>query len=647
MATPIVNDQNSGGGGGGNWGTGGQGGHGWLNDPNPCPPLATGSQTGGYGGTGVNSATRLLMGSGAGAGSRNNAGPADAGDGGGMILFRLGAATGSASLTARGTRPTSSANDGNGGGGAGGAIVVVAATGTLNGLSTNVSGGQGGYANLNSPPAPDVPPGKAGSHHGPGGGGGGGQIRLSGAPVGPATTSVAGGASGLTNTCPGDNTTQAYGATAGGNGDLVTNWTLGSIVGVQLCTVVTRASLLGLSWDSSGRVEFATGSQRRTRGFNVYGSDSPAGPAGAPLNGELVRAERPDTSEPTLYRTDVGAAPRYLWIEEVETTGGSRFLGPYDREDEALSRAFESVRLRVLAASDRRDETRRERAVAARAGVLGPGAARSSARGASSPGLRREAPAAVARALRIEVASAGVVRVPLADLQAQGLPPGALAWRGARLSHLGRSVPYRLESGDLVFQAEAFSTDYTDHASYVLSWGLLAPAPRVPLTRSELPRRSGFVRVEENRFYAPYLPRDTDPWIWDVAVAGWGGGPWTFDLPGLQAQTASVPLRLRVVGGTAHHHRVQAVVNGVAAGEVEIDGIATAVLEGTLPAGVLRDAGNTLELGYESSGPEEGLGILYLDALDLGVAVAPSATPYSRCESFPTTRSSRRVPSTT
>ena len=199
----------------------------------------------------------------------------------------------------------------------------------------------------------------------------------------------------------------------------------------------------------------------------------------------------PTRASPRSIAPTWARPPRYLWIEEVETTGGSRFLGPYDREDDALPRAFEDVRRRVLAASDRRDETRRERAVAARAGVLGPGAARSSARGAASPGLRREAPAAVARALRIEVASAGVVRLPLADLQAQGLPPGALAWRGARLSLLGRSVPYRLESGDLVFQAEAFSTDYTDHASYVLSWGLLAPPPRVPLTRSELPRRSG------------------------------------------------------------------------------------------------------------------------------------------------------------
>src|SRR6185436_8782688 len=105
---PTANDQNTGGGGGGNWGTGGQGGHGWLNDNNPCPPVTTGSQTGGYGGSAVNDATRLFVGSGAGAGSRNNAGPSGAGTGGGMILFRIGAATGSATLNARGTRPPSS-----------------------------------------------------------------------------------------------------------------------------------------------------------------------------------------------------------------------------------------------------------------------------------------------------------------------------------------------------------------------------------------------------------------------------------------------------------------------------------------------------------------------------------------------------------
>jgi hypothetical protein len=619
------NDQNTGGGGGANWGSGGQGGHGWLNNPSPCPPISDGSQTGGRGGTGVTDATRLLLGGGGGAGSRNNPGPSHGAAGGGMILFRVGAVSGSATLTARGTRPLSSANDGGGGGGAGGAIVVVAATGNLDGLSADASGGQGGYTNLNSPPAPDPPPGKSGSHHGPGGGGGGGVIRLSSAPVAPATTSVAGGASGLTNTCPGDNVTQAYGATGGAAGDVVTSWTLSDLAGVQLCTLLTRATVVGLSADGSGRVELAVGSRRRTRGFNVYGSETAAGPEGGPLNGELILAGTHDSSTPSLYRADVGGPlPRFLWIEEVETSGRSRFLGPYDREDETLERAFEDLRGRVLRAGERSEEARRERA----SGMMGgrSPAGRSPRSGATRPlpTLRNGAPTLGLRALRIEVDRAGTVRLPLADLQGHGMPAGALGARTLRLSRLGRTVPFSVEAEALVFQAEPLATDFTDKAPYVLAWGLLAPPLRVALSRSELERLPGHVRIEENRYYAPYLPPDTDPWIWDLAFAGWGGGPWSFDLPGLLPAASGVPLRLRVVGGTNHHHRVQALVNGALAAEAEWDGVRPALLEGALAAGVLKESGNILELAYEASGPEEeGLGILYLDALDVGAAAAP------------------------
>ncbi len=611
-----ANDQNSGGGGGANYGSGGQGGHGWLNDPGTCPPITTGSQTGGEGGTGVASTTRLIFGGGGGAGSRNNPGPSSAGNGGGMILFRVGAVSGAATLTARGLRPLSSANDGGGGGGAGGTVVVVAATGNLNGLSTNTSGGQGGYANLNAPPAPDAPPAKAGSHHGPGGGGGGGAVRLSAAPVAPATTNVAGGPSGLTNTCPGDNTTQAYGATGGAAGDLLTSYTLASLVGVQLCTLATRATILGLSADASGRVEFATGSERRTRGFNLYGSESPRGPEGDPLLSEPLPAARANTSEPALYRADLGSVPRYLWIEEIETTGLSRFLGPYDREDEGLERAFEDVRARLLGAQRKREGVRRDqmRPTASSAPIVAP---------RPSPARTLSGPGGPVRALRVEVATAGTVRLPVSELVGLGMPEGALSARTLRLTHLGRAVPFRIEAGELVFLAGAFSTDYTDRSSYVLAWGLVARQPGVSFTRSELPRRSGFVRVEENRYYAPYLPGGADPWIWDVAFAGWGGGPWTFDLPNLLPQASSAPLRLRVVGGTAHRHRVRALVNGAFAGEVEWEGEEPALLEGAAPAGSLRERGNTLELQYEAAGDDEALGLVYLDALDLGVALAP------------------------
>ena len=619
----AANDRNTGGGGGANWGNGGQGGHGWLQ--NDCPP-STGSQTGGYGGTGLQDATRLTLGSGAGAGTRNNPGPSDAGYGGGMILIRTGAVSGTGTLLARGTRPLSSANDGAGGGGAGGAIVVIATTGTLTGLTADASGGQGGYANLASPPAPDAPPATSGSHHGPGGGGGGGVVRLSSAAT---ATSVVGGASGLTNTCSGDSTTQAYGATGGGNGNVATSWTLANLEGVRLCSLATRATVIGLSADGSGRIEFATGSQRRTRGFNVYGSDDPIGPGGAPLNAELVAATTPDSSEPALYRTDVAEVPRYLWIEEVETTGQSRFLGPFDRDDEGRARAFEEVRLRLEEAGIRAAERRERRAarLLARARAVGSSSTGGSASNVPKLRVRQGATAStVVDALKIEVEEAGVVRLPVSDLERQGMPAGALHSRRITLTHFGRSVPFRVESGEITFSVEPRPTDYTEGGVYVLAWGIAPPRPPAKLTRSELERRPGFVRVEENVFYAPYLPRNTDPWIWGLASSGWSGGPWSFDLPGLVVGPAAVPVRLRVVGGMNQHHRVQALVNGALAGSVEWDGIAPVVLEGILPAGALRETGNTVDLVYEGSGGEaEGFGIVYLDALDLGVTVAPAS----------------------
>src|SRR5262249_19055475 len=113
--------------------------------------------------------------------------------------------------------------------------------------------------------------------------------------------------------------------------------------------------------------------------------------------------------------------------------------------------------------------------------------------------------------LSLVVSHAGPVVVPLADLVAAGLPAAGAARRDLlRLSHLGRPVPFQVALGDggalsLRFQAEAMSTDYTDENVYVLTWNRgLPPAPSVALTRSGFPRVPGYVRVEQNVFYAGF-----------------------------------------------------------------------------------------------------------------------------------------------
>jgi Secretion system C-terminal sorting domain len=216
---PSGNQYNSGGGGGGNGGAGGQGGSGW--------PSTTGDVTtypfGGYGGAvfAQKSLQRITMGGGGGAGTANNSSTSNesncsGGPGGGIIIARAKSYSGNGSLDAGGgnapgvtTTYSTAQTDAAGGGGAGGSIIVITtqagATG-LGSISASASGGDGGSMTTYY-------------NHGPGGGGGGGIIYTSGTL---SSTSVSGGANGLTRsgstTGPIDN---SYGSAPGSNGNVV------------------------------------------------------------------------------------------------------------------------------------------------------------------------------------------------------------------------------------------------------------------------------------------------------------------------------------------------------------------------------------------------------------------------------------------
>jgi uncharacterized repeat protein (TIGR01451 family) len=213
---PAGNDYNSGGGAGGNGGTGGQGGYGWNS------MAATNSTDGGFGGVAFPASTSaLVMGGGGGAGTVNNgsyyisstSNNADCGTnctgifssggyGGGIAIIHAGSVAGTGTITSNGEATLNTLNDSTGGGGAGGSILVFTNSGGLSGLSVAANGGNGGNAWLI-----EAPGGFPGQRHGPGGGGGGGVIFLSGTP---ASSSVAGGSNGYTDTVQ-----DSYGATPG------------------------------------------------------------------------------------------------------------------------------------------------------------------------------------------------------------------------------------------------------------------------------------------------------------------------------------------------------------------------------------------------------------------------------------------------
>jgi peptidase C25-like protein len=617
------NDENSGGGGGANAGDGGTGGNSWTSN----------LPRGGIGGDALVAITvdRLILGGGGGAGDRNNCGPSHGGAGGGIVLFRAGSVAGTGTITARGTDGITSGQDGAGGGGGGGRVVVVASTGTVAGLTVNVSGGSGGWTNLNSTsnggPAPPPQPGcLAGSSHGPGGGGGGGAVFVSSAP---AASTVAGGPAGFTNTNDGNFTTLPinYGATAGAAGFTNIATTLAQLPGFLPCTAATRASVCGLRVDPAGTVEFATSSQRGSLAFNLYATADATGRSGlVKLTDHAIPAPVPSSGTPILYRAETAPITSpYLVIEEIETSGTRRSLGPFPVGDERLRLGFERIekwdadsegssRLGARLLSSRRR-------VHARANEVRPRAL---------AGRRGDD-----EAVKLEVPAAGLVRVRLADLVSAGLP-SALVNRPdvLRVTNLGRSVPFRASIDStgaraIEFTAEALSTDYSGRNPYVLSWGRqLPPAPSVPFTVSGFPRRAGFVRIEQNVFNAAFVAQGADPWIWDLLSSGFPSGPYAFDLPGLVAAGASVPVRVGLVGGSDHVHTVQAFINGEPAGTVTFEGKKPVLLEGTVPAGAVHESGNELSLVYTASpASDDDPGLVFLDVLDLGVSVAASAEP--------------------
>jgi uncharacterized repeat protein (TIGR01451 family) len=225
---PPGNDQNAGGGGGGNGGAGGFGGDSWNTN------LSVGGEGGAPFPATIN---RIAMGGGGGGGTRNNSdGDSQASGGstgGGIIIIRTFGLSGTATLTANGINAyNGTLNDAGGGGGAGGTIVVLSANGGEGGLTLHAIGGNGGDAWI-------IEPFTLGNRHGPGGGGGGGVALVSGTP---ASISVTGGTSGLT-----ENPGVPYGATAGTAGTSVTNASISSTSGTQSGAQCTPDVTLGKS----------------------------------------------------------------------------------------------------------------------------------------------------------------------------------------------------------------------------------------------------------------------------------------------------------------------------------------------------------------------------------------------------------------
>ena len=413
-----------------------------------------------------------------------------------------------------------------------------------------------------------------------------------------------------------------------------------SVVADSTCDTViaafaaTRATIRGLRVDPAGLVEFATGTQEGSKSFRVLGVKDARGSQRFALHERPIAAVVSDSVTPILYRVETAPITTpFVSIEETDVRGVVRLMGPFAVSDARLAAQLQRIEARLDRAGVRADlGPRVARGDSAR--KLMRELARSSRRqphGAPDSTPRRGP--AEARGVKVLVQEPGVVSVPLTTLREQGAPGDASRFS---VTSQGRRVPFEAGPGGLRFRAEELSTDQTGTNVYVISWNG-TPRESVPLTRSGDEAWPGYQRVAKNFAYVPSLPREADPWQWDLLLTGVGSWPYEwwdasvgeFDLPGYEATRGNVRIALRLVGFSAHTHTVTARINGIAVGTVTFAGTSLALLEGEVPATALLPQANRLELDYEAdvADPATDYGMVYFDHLDVGYQRVPSRAP--------------------
>ncbi len=406
-----------------------------------------------------------------------------------------------------------------------------------------------------------------------------------------------------------------------------TTETLGPVCNLVVDTsltspLVTRASLAGLRVSPPGVVEFATGSQRGTVAFNIYGTTQADGRGTrVRLNSSPINAPVRNSLTPVLYRVETASITTpYLMIEEIDAQNRSHFMGPVAVGDQRMKDAFAQIEAQLAGVDTTNRRTARvvtphgTHQLAAKQSRTKSVVAKS---GSSSVSFS-------SRAIKIATSRAGLVQISLASL-----PFGVVSHsRNLSLTNQGQAVAFTLSGGVLSFVATELSTDYTGKNVYVLSWnGQDPPAPAVLLTRSEDPKPPATTRAQENTIYFAAAPQGSDPWLWDLLFAGDPPGLYTFDVPGLvPGSTADVAVRIRLLGGSSHQQTVQASINGVNVGSVTFTGTALALLSGHMNAAGLMASGNQLTLTYSASGGLPGeQGQVYFDYVDLDAPVNRSS----------------------
>lgn len=330
-------------------------------------------------------------------------------------------------------------------------------------------------------------------------------------------------------------------------------------------------------------VEWKTASEVGTIGFNVYRVNRSNG-AQTKVNTAALPASigSPQGGRYRLIdRLNSDPQPAYI-LEELTTSGHKNLYGPYYTKGMGTAEAPAN------------GDFERTPKKAAAAPVKRPG---SSPRGKIT-------------AMIFGVPSTGIVRLTAADLSAQlgknvNAVTGSIKRGGVSITNMGRQVAYAPQ-GDgesLLFFGEKSDSIYSTDRAYRISLdaGTLMDTKNVSASSGPVTSFPGSKELEVDSFPATVVRLDpeSDYWFWDAVIPGYAPDDvktFNVNIPSV-ASASSVTLQVRLQGAiSGNSHRAKIRMNGVPIGETTFTGLSGSVYEINVPAAVLRDGANSIEV---------------------------------------------------
>ncbi|HYC62213.1 MAG TPA: C25 family cysteine peptidase, partial [Thermoanaerobaculia bacterium] len=236
--------------------------------------------------------------------------------------------------------------------------------------------------------------------------------------------------------------------------------------------------------------------------------------------------------------------------------------------------------------------------------------------------------AAKTAAVMVSVRDTGIVRVPFSELATRfGKKEDQIEKEASKgslsVTMNGATVAYTSTADALFFFGEKSDSIYSRDRIYRVSLGKGERMANVAAGASSgaLSTFTGVADFETDAFPATVLPLDpeSDYWFWDYVVSGdptFGRKTFTVDVPAV-AGTGSASLDVRLQGALDQaSHQANVIVNGVPVGDLSWTDLNSRKATLTVPAGVLQDGANTIEVEGVLA-PAAAFDVFYIDGFTL------------------------------